>query len=151
MTIGGYGKDDKTGHGDDRKGRTDGKRGFRDIPQRANNCAVRERRDRKGGIAMETKGTQAADHAVTVAGRAFCFTGRGRLSRAEMGRMVTAHGGTVHQRVTRKTDYLVVGSRGSKRWQQPFIGSKTAAAMRLIVSGGGIRIVGEDALRRALG
>ena len=99
---------------------------------------------------METKGTLAADSAVTVAGQALCFTGRGRLSRAEMGRMVTSHGGTVHQRVTRKTDYLVVGSRGSKRWQQPFIGTKTAAARRIIMSGGGIRIVGEEAFRQSV-
>ena len=100
---------------------------------------------RKGGIAMETKGTLAADSAVTVAGRAFCFTGRGRHSREEMARRVSEGGGRVHRRVTRSTDYLVVGSRGSRRWKQPFIGNKTAAAMRIIMQGGGIRIVGEDA------
>ena len=93
----------------------------------------------------------AADSAVIVTGRSFCFTGRGRVSRAEMGRMAAAKGGTVHQRVTRKTDYLVVGSRGSKRWKQPYCGSKLAAALRLISAGGGISIVGEDVFWRGLG
>ena len=100
---------------------------------------------------METKGALAADSAVTAAGRSFCFTGRGRVSRAEMGRMAASKGGTVHQRVTRSTDYLVVGSRGSKRWKQPYCGSKLAAALRLISAGGGISIVGEDVFWRGLG
>ena len=85
---------------------------------------------------MEAQGTwTSVDSAVTVVGRAFCFTGRGRVSRAEMGRMVISNGGRVHPRVTRHTDYLVMGSRGSKRWRQPYCGSKTAAALRLIAAG----------------
>lgn len=100
---------------------------------------------------MEIKGASAADSAVTMAGHSFCFTGRGSVSRAEMGRMAASKGGTVHQRVTRNTDYLVVGSRGSKRWKQPYCGSKLAAALRLISAGGGISIVAEQAFWQALG
>jgi len=95
-------------------------------------------------------GTQAAE-AVTMAGRSFCFTGRGRRSRGEMTLAVKQRGGVVHTRVTRATDYLVVGEKGSKRWKYPFCGNKTAAALRLIAAGGGIMILGEAAFWEAAG
>jgi NAD-dependent DNA ligase len=68
-----------------------------------------------------------------------------------MMRAVTERGGNVHTRVTRSTDFLVVGHKGSKRWKYPLCGNKTAAALRLISAGGGIRIVGEEAFWAGMG
>ncbi len=107
---------------------------------------------------MDTQTAMAAANAVTIAGRSFCFTGRATRSRREMELAVTERGGTVTPRVTRGTDYLVVGDRGSKRWKYKSgspeseacwgggtYGRKLARARRIIAAGGGIRIVGEAA------
>ena len=111
---------------------------------------IKKRRKKAASRGDTTMQAQGATEAVAVAGRSFCFTGRGQTSRTEMMRAAVARGGVVHTRVTRRTDYLVVGSRGSRRWKQPYCGTKTAAALRLIAMGGGIRIVGEEAFRRAV-
>lgn len=88
---------------------------------------------------------------LSFAGRSFCFTGRGQVSRGEMMQAVAQRGGTVHKRVTRTTDYLVLGSKGSKRWKHQFCGNKMAAALRMIAAGGGIRIIGEEAFWKGCG
>lgn len=102
--------------------------------------------------------TQTAN-TVAAAGRAFCFTGRGRKSRSEMAQAVKRRGGVVQTCVTRGTDYLVVGERGSTRWKLEAPGDafwgerhgrKLARAMQINARGGGIRIVREDAFWRGV-
>jgi NAD-dependent DNA ligase len=88
---------------------------------------------------------------IAIEGRSFCFTGRGQASRESMAKAATARGGIVHRRLTRGTDYLVVGSGGSKRWAYGAYGKKTATALRLISAGGGVCIVGEAAFWKACG
>lgn len=85
-------------------------------------------------------------------GKAFCFTGRsGRMPRESIAEIVLAMGAFVHDDVTRKTDYLVVGSKGSRTWKQGSYGRKMERAMRLKQSGGGIKIVREADFWAAVG
>ncbi len=69
---------------------------------------------RKAGLTLTEK--RAAPKSARLAGKTFVFTGGlARRSREEAGEMVKQHGGTVTSSVSKKTDYVVVGSDpGSK-------------------------------------
>ncbi len=69
---------------------------------------------RKAGLNLTEK--RAAPKSAKLAGKTFVFTGGlARRSREEAGEMVKQHGGTVTSSVSKKTDYVVVGSDpGSK-------------------------------------
>lgn len=85
-------------------------------------------------------------------GKAFCFTGRsGRMPRESIAEIVLAMGAFVHDDVTRKTDFLVVGSKGSRTWKHGSYGRKMERAMRLKKNGGGIKIVREAVFWAAVG
>ena len=58
-------------------------------------------------------------------------------------RMVAARGAVVHTHVSAKTDYLIVGSKGSPTWAYGSYGRKIAQAKKLRQAGGGILIVRE--------
>jgi len=69
---------------------------------------------RKAGLNLTEK--RAAPKSAKLAGKTFVFTGGlARRSREEAGEMVKQHGGTVTSSVSKKTDYVVVGTDpGSK-------------------------------------
>lgn len=81
-------------------------------------------------------------------GKAFCFSG---ISSESIAEIVLAMGAFVHDDVTRKTDYLVVGSKDSRIWKHCSYGRKIERAMRLKQNGGGIKIVREADFWTAVG
>ncbi len=94
---------------------------------------------------MRGQGFCAARPAVTVAGKAFCFTGRSaRASRETLAQTAAALGGVFHPRVTRSTDYLVVCSEGSPTWKCGSYGGKIRRAAHIRGGGGRVAIIGED-------
>ena len=80
---------------------------------------------------------------ITIQNKSFCFTGRAGMKRADLAAIVVSRGGEVHKRVTRATDYLVVGGKGSKRWAYRGFGNKILRARYLKAQGYAVRIVSE--------
>jgi DNA ligase (NAD+) len=90
----------------------------------------------KAGVKMTAERKAVRD--TRLAGKAFVFTGGlQRYSREQAGELVTSHGGKVATSVSKKTDYVVVGS-------DP--GSKFDQARKL-----GVTILDEDAFEKLLG
>lgn len=78
------------------------------------------------------QGFCTAHASVVIAGRRLCFTGRSaRARREDIAHTVTALGGTFQRRVTRGTDYLVVGEQGSPSWAHGTFGDKIRCASHL--------------------
>lgn len=74
----------------------------------------------------------------------FCFTGKSlQASRNEIADIVVSHGGTYNDRVTKKTDYLIVGNAGNPCWAYSCYGRKIEQAVDLRKSGGKIKIINE--------
>jgi len=93
--------------------------------------------DRLRAAGVDPKHERQALRSTRLAGKSFVFTGAlARQSREEAGALVAAHGGKVSNTVTKKTDYVVVGS-------DP--GSKFDKAQSL-----GVRILNEDELEALL-
>jgi len=89
---------------------------------------------------------------VVIDGRTFCFTGKSpRMRRPMIAELLDERGGIVRDRVSRKTDYLVVCSEGSAYWRYGVFGRKLLDAMAMRAGGGDIRIVCEDDFWRAMG
>jgi NAD-dependent DNA ligase len=86
---------------------------------------------------------------ITIQNKSFCFTGRAGMKRADLAAIVVSHGGEVHKRVTRATDYLVVGEGGSKRWAYRGFGNKILRARYLKAQGFAVRVVSERDFWRA--
>lgn len=81
---------------------------------------------------LRGQGFCAANAHITIAGHALCFTGRSaRARREDIARTVEALGGTFQRRVTRGTDYLVVGEHGSPSWAHDTYGRKIRSASHL--------------------
>jgi len=90
----------------------------------------------KAGVKMSVE--RKAPRDARLAGKSFVFTGGlARRSREQAGELVTSHGGKVVSSVSKKTDYVVVGS-------DP--GSKFDQAKKL-----GITILDEDAFEKLVG
>lgn len=83
---------------------------------------------------------------IEITGKSFCFTGRARMKRSDMEAMVTSRGGEVHKRVTRGTDYLVVGGKGSPGWRYEGFGNKILRARYIQFTGGKVVIISEEVL-----
>lgn len=78
-------------------------------------------------------------------GQEFVFTGRMLYaSRAECEQQVRDRGGRAAARVTKRTNYLVVGPIGSEAWIQTTHGEKLLHAANLRAKGSPIHIVAED-------
>ena len=91
------------------------------------------------------QGFCSGEYPVTIAGKAFCFTGRSaRASREAMAQAATQLGGTFQPDVTRAADYLVVCGEGSPYWKSGSYGDKIRHAIRLHGRGGKVRIVSEE-------
>jgi NAD-dependent DNA ligase len=75
----------------------------------------------------------------------FVFTGRFAFGpRAECEKEVRRLGGWVEKGITKGTDYLVVGTFGSRDWAQSSFGRKIEKAVAYREAGEPIRIVTED-------
>lgn len=78
-------------------------------------------------------------------GQEYVFTGKmlyGTRRRCE--EVATARGATVHNTVTKRTNYLVVGPIASAAWLESTHGRKILSAVELRASGHPIRIVAEE-------
>jgi DNA ligase (NAD+) len=72
---------------------------------------------RKAGLNLTEK--RAAPKSAKLAGKTFVFTGGlARRSREEAGEMVKQHGGTVTSSVSKKTDYVVVGTDPGSKYEK---------------------------------
>lgn len=103
----------------------------------------------------------AATHVTTIAydpvqelvfpGRCFCFTGDFVYAHREVCESACAmRGGVVRNAVSKKVDYVVVGSFGSPAWKFGSFGTKLKKAVELRQAGGPILIVKEDVWAAAL-
>ncbi len=89
-------------------------------------------------------GVCAKDPDITFAGRRFCFTGASsRACRNDIEALITDHEGLCSNSVTKKTDYLIVGSEGNPCWAFSCYGRKIERAVELRKSGCHIVIVNE--------
>lgn len=84
-------------------------------------------------------------------GMAFCFTGRFLYgTRAKCERTILALGGTAVDSVSRKLDYLIVGSLIEPTWRHTSYGRKILRAIELIDEGHGIAVINEKSWTDAL-
>lgn len=89
---------------------------------------------------------------IVFAGRVFCFTGASaHATRKEIAAIVTEHGGTFSNSLTRKTDYLIVGAEGNPCWAYSCYGRKVETAMQLRKEGHRVVIVNECDFWDAIG
>lgn len=96
-------------------------------------------------------GICAVDVQIDLIGNEICFTGTSsRATRNEIAAAITAHGGTFHNSVTKKTRYLVVGDDGNPCWMFACYGRKVEKAVQLRKQGLPIQIVHESDLWRVL-
>lgn len=81
----------------------------------------------------------------------YVFTGRFAYgTRRDCQKEVTSRGSACDENVTRRTSFLVIGTFGSRDWQQSSFGLKIRRAVELRDSGFAVRIVGEDHWAAAL-
>lgn len=78
-------------------------------------------------------------------GKTFCLTGEfNRGPRAMVEDLLASKGGVPVKSVTKKTDYVIVGSQGSDAWSAGNYGSKIKKALELQEKGVAIQIVKES-------
>lgn len=78
-------------------------------------------------------------------GKTFCLSGDFEHgSKSEVEALLVEKGGILNERVTLKTDYLIVGEKGSARWSSGNYGSKVKKAMEIQEKGGKIQILKEN-------
>lgn len=89
-------------------------------------------------------GICSRDPDMTISHRTFCFTGASsRATRNEIAEIIISRGGTFSNTVTKKTDYLIVGSEGNPCWAFSCYGRKVEKAVAARKAGGHIQIVNE--------
>lgn len=94
---------------------------------------------------IHISGVCAACPDIVFPAHSFCFTGASsRADRATIVDVVTDHGGIFADNVTRKTNYLVVGSDGNPCWAFACYGRKVEKAVQLRRDGNPIIIVHEN-------
>lgn len=77
-------------------------------------------------------------------GKTFCFTGVSkRAKREQIAQEIINHGGLYNDRVTKDTDYLIVGADGNPCWAFSCYGRKVEKAVELRKAGKSIVIVHE--------
>lgn len=81
---------------------------------------------------------------IIYSGRSFCFTGVFEFgSRAQCHEAVMERGGEPAKGITKKLNYLVIGSVGSECWRHSSFGTKIMKAAQYCEDGAGIAIVSE--------
>lgn len=80
-----------------------------------------------------------------ICGKAFCLTGEFEFGdRSQVASSLCKKGGISVSGVTKKTDFLIVGSKGSEAWSNGNYGTKVKKAMELQEKGVSIQIVKEQ-------
>lgn len=86
-----------------------------------------------------------------IASKTFCLTGEFNFGdRPKVKRRLEILGGIPVDTVTGKTDYLIVGSKGSREWAAGNYGTKVKKAMELQAKGTCIRLIREDDIQVVL-
>ena len=87
----------------------------------------------------------ARDPVIELAGRTFCFTGKSsRGTRDSIAELVVSCGGIYNDKITRDTQYLIVGADGSPCWAFSCYGRKVEQAVHLRKKGSLLTIVNEN-------
>lgn len=95
--------------------------------------------------AATLKGICAAAPVIYFERGVFCFTGEARsLTREQLSQLARDRGGTVVKGVSKKINYLVVGSEGNPCWKYACYGLKIEKVMNLRRDGHAILIVHEN-------
>lgn len=82
---------------------------------------------------------------IDITGKNICLTGDfDRASRSEVEAELAAQGACMQKSVTRKTDYVVVGGKGSTLWAAGNYGTKVKKALELQEKGLPVQIVREE-------
>lgn len=90
-------------------------------------------------------GVCAANPEISFENKVFCFTGESyRAKRAEIAKIINSLGGRFNADVSKKVDYLIVGSSGNPCWAYSCYGRKIEDAVRLRRTGAKIVIVNEN-------
>lgn len=77
--------------------------------------------------------------------KTFCFTGAStRATRKDFENLIPSLGGTFSKTVTKKTDYLIIGSNGNTCWAYSCYGRKVEQAINLRKNGSKIVIIHEN-------
>lgn len=85
------------------------------------------------------------DIKITFADSAFCFTGDFVFGpRSACAQFTSNKGGRIIKGITKKLDYLIIGSLGSQEWKHGSFGTKIEKAMNYKSQGVPINILGED-------
>lgn len=83
----------------------------------------------------------------SIQGKSFCLSGTFQMgSKEEISSLIVSHGGVILNGVSRKIDYLIVGSRESLKWKYGNYGTKVVKACDMIDQGYQIEIVEESVL-----
>lgn len=86
-----------------------------------------------------------------IEGKTFCLTGEFNFGdRPTVKHRLETLGGIPVESVTKKTDYLIVGSKGSTAWVAGNYGTKVKKAMELQAKGSGIQLIKEDDIQKML-
>jgi hypothetical protein len=80
----------------------------------------------------------------------FVITGKTSRPRAELSKLIIRCGGYVSERVTKKTNFLVVGPSASRDWKTTAYGAKIEYAAKLISQGVSLKILPEDIFELAV-
>lgn len=90
------------------------------------------------------KGICATSPVINFQSSVFCFTGEGmNMTRDELSSLAIHHGGSVVKGVSKKINYLIVGSNGNPCWKYACYGLKIERAMALRKEGHAIVIAHE--------
>jgi DNA polymerase-3 subunit epsilon len=90
--------------------------------------------------------------AVAFADKAFVLTGDFKHGmKPDIAALIESHGGIVKSGVTKKTDYVVIGSYGSERYNHGTYSTKVKKAMELQEQGNSVQIISESILFDTLG
>lgn len=91
------------------------------------------------------------DPKIDFKGKTFCCTGESKCAkRSEIREQIISHGGEFKDTVTKDTNYLVIGAKGSLCWAFLKYGQKIEKAIELRKEGRDILIVLEDDFWRAI-
>ena len=87
----------------------------------------------------------------TYNGKNVCVTGEfENIARARVESILISHGAAIKNTPTSKTDYVIVGSKGSAAWSCGNYGSKIKKALDLIQSGKNIGIISEETFLKTI-
>lgn len=81
---------------------------------------------------------------ISILGKHFCLSGEFDMGKADLTKKIEERGGTCHNSVTKKVDFLIVGGHGSANWSCGNYGSKVKKALEYQDKGIPVQIVTEE-------